>query len=516
MKRIFLGITALAAASAFGQGLRPALHVSAIVGATVQVSPTKVLKNATVIIRGSVISEVGVGLAAPAGADVIDGKGLTVYYGFIDALTTKGLATPGELPRQETSPDISQDIVSEMRDGTATNHANVLGADLFDPDNAAWGQERSAGFTTALVSPAAGVVVGQPSLLELSGKPRRAATVVPTVGFGFKFQGGAGFGFSRGYPGTPLGMYAVARQAIFDADHFLAEKRAAKAGNPHWPTNDPALEALSNPYPFLMQGNTMPEIDRVLDFGAEFSRKTVLVGGAEAYKLADKVKNSAKAVILTMNFGTEPLPAAAGGAMEELPIIEAAQSGSVANAELEAMAGGQAPQAPGQGQAQRPRPGQGQGQGQGQGPGQGGGRRRGAQNDPNEPPEKKRERQAQWLEKVKNAMVLEKAGIAFALSSEGLGSPDELLTNLRRAVKEGLTKPTALAALTTTPASFFGLSKSFGTVETGKVANLTILSSDLFESGARVKLLFIDGEKIDPTKTPFRAPQLPNFFEEVE
>jgi len=52
------------------------------------------IDKGTIVIRDGLISAVGASIATPADVQVIDATGLTVYPGFIDALTNLGLAPP--------------------------------------------------------------------------------------------------------------------------------------------------------------------------------------------------------------------------------------------------------------------------------------------------------------------------------------------------------------------------------------------------------------------------------------
>ena len=58
------------------------------------------IENGTVVVRDGLIESVGANAKAPADAQIFNGSGLTVYPGFIDALTSVGMAaaparTPG-------------------------------------------------------------------------------------------------------------------------------------------------------------------------------------------------------------------------------------------------------------------------------------------------------------------------------------------------------------------------------------------------------------------------------------
>src|SRR5687767_14406679 len=50
------------------------------------------IENGTVVIQNGKIASVGANVAVPGGAERIDGKGLTVFPGMIDAGTNMGLA----------------------------------------------------------------------------------------------------------------------------------------------------------------------------------------------------------------------------------------------------------------------------------------------------------------------------------------------------------------------------------------------------------------------------------------
>ncbi|HRP07522.1 MAG TPA: amidohydrolase family protein, partial [Gemmatimonadales bacterium] len=96
------------------------------------------------------------------------------------------------------------------------------------------------------------------------------------------------------------------------------------------------------------------------------------------------------------------------------------------------------------------------------------------------------------VEMPRNAGLLAKAGVRFALASGN--DYTDFGANLRRAVDAGLTREQALRALTIDPATIFGVADRLGSIEAGKVANLTIVRGDIFDEGARVTELFIDGQ----------------------
>ena len=64
----------------------------AIVGARIVTVSGATIENGTVVIQNGKIAAVGANVTVPAGAEKIDGKGLTVFPGMIDAGTNIGLA----------------------------------------------------------------------------------------------------------------------------------------------------------------------------------------------------------------------------------------------------------------------------------------------------------------------------------------------------------------------------------------------------------------------------------------
>ena len=82
-------------------------------------------------------------------------------------------------------------------------------------------------------------------------------------------------------------------------------------------------------------------------------------------------------------------------------------------------------------------------------------------------------------ETPKGAAMLAQAGVKFAFTSGSL-RPADFLNSVRRAVENGLPKEEALKALTSNAAELFGVSEQLGTIETGKIANLVMMSGELW------------------------------------
>ena len=98
-----------------------------------------------------------------------------------------------------------------------------------------------------------------------------------------------------------------------------------------------------------------------------------------------------------------------------------------------------------------------------------------------------------WYLAPTSPAQLADAGVSFAITTDGMSSLNDFLPNLRIAVARGLSPDDALAALTTTPASWLGLSRSHGTIEEGKIANLVVTEGDLFTQEAEVRDVWVQG-----------------------
>lgn len=112
----------------------------------------------------------------------------------------------------------------------------------------------------------------------------------------------------------------------------------------------------------------------------------------------------------------------------------------------------------------------------------------------------------EWDLAPSNPSMLKRAGVTFALTTYRLKKIDDFHKRLRMAISRGLSKESALAALTTIPADLFGVSDKLGRLEKGKMANLLITDGDLFSKKAVIKDVWIDGVRYKVDKEPEADP----------
>jgi imidazolonepropionase-like amidohydrolase len=100
-----------------------------------------------------------------------------------------------------------------------------------------------------------------------------------------------------------------------------------------------------------------------------------------------------------------------------------------------------------------------------------------------------------WELAPTNPAALEKAGIRFAITANGLENVKDFWTNIRTAIEQGLTEKQALLATTEIPATMLGIADKVGTIEKGKLANFLITSDKLFNSSNIVFENWVQGKR---------------------
>lgn len=91
--------------------------------------------------------------------------------------------------------------------------------------------------------------------------------------------------------------------------------------------------------------------------------------------------------------------------------------------------------------------------------------------------------------------MFEKAGINFALTASGLKSTNDFLTNLRKAIDNGLSEAKALEALTRIPATMLGMYDKTGSLDAGKLANFIITDGLVFDEQTTLLQNWVQGKR---------------------
>ena len=431
----FVLLLVLASSIIFADAQRSGTDTYAITNARIVTVSGPVIERGTVVIRDGLIAAVGANATVPADARVIDGNGLTIYPGLIDASTSLGIPEPSPLP----SPSPGQGggfLAALLRPAASTSSTNstqpvglqpeVLAEDLIRPGGDPIEAERSAGITTALTVPRTGIWIGQSALINLAGDTSQQMILRSPVAMH------VGFTPLRGsYPGSLMGVFATLRQMLLDAQRYREAQRIYEQSprGLRRPSQDRSLEALlpviDGRIPVVMYADREREVQRALDLADEFKLKVMIAGGTESWKLADRLQKANVPVLLSLNF-----PKRTTAAMPEA--------------------------------------------------------------DP-EPLRVLRER----VEAPKTAGKLANAKVRFAFQSGGMSPISDFVANAAKTTENGLSKDDALRAFTIRSAEIFGVADRLGSIETGKIANLTVMRGDLFDRNSRVTHVFIDGRPVD-------------------
>jgi imidazolonepropionase-like amidohydrolase len=398
------------------------------------------IDKGTLVIRNGLISEVGANVTAPADARVIDGSGLSIYPGLIDASTNLGIPQ-----RQQTQggPGGGQQQQQQQQQSTSSASTNypvglqpdTSAADLIRAGNEQFEQQRNAGITTALTAPRDGIFMGQSAVINLAGDTATQMILRPAVGQHITFRTLQ----TGGYPNSLLGTFSAIRQMLLDAKR-LKDANELYQQNPKGlqrPEQDKSLLALipvvEGRMPVVMNANSEREIVRALDLADEFKLKVIIAGGVESGNVAARLKKMDVPVLLSINFPKRTTASVPEADPEPLRVLRAR------------------------------------------------------------------------VEAPKTAGKLAAAGVRFAFQSGNMTSINDFIANATKTTENGLSKDAALRAMTLSAAEIFGMADRTGSIEVGKIANLTITRGDIFAKDTRVTHVFIDGVMFE-NKTPAAPP----------
>jgi imidazolonepropionase-like amidohydrolase len=285
------------------QGVIPPRGTFAIRNARIVTVSGSDIENGTVVIRDGKIEAVGANVSVPAGAQTIDGRGLSVYPGMIDAGTNMGLV---EVP-QGANGTVDTSEVGEL-------NPNAKAIIAVNPHSAHIAVTRVEGVTSTLTAPTGGLISGQAALINLLGTAPKEMAVVPQFALVINYPriGGGGGGFGGFQPPANLSETLTAnerqldqiRRILRDAEAYGRSRDAyAKDKSLPRPDQNVVLEPLV-PYvrgeqPVLFRADREAEIRGALRFAEEMKLKPIILGGNDAWKVASLLKEKNVPVILT-------------------------------------------------------------------------------------------------------------------------------------------------------------------------------------------------------------------------
>jgi imidazolonepropionase-like amidohydrolase len=391
------------------------------------------IEEGTVVVREGVIQAVGADVAVPAGAWVIDGSGLTVYPGLINALSTVAMSEEDAPPASTgrggrggpggRGGGQNQEPPSRGPEDRPATFTWISAADRLEPVDGELEQWRAAGFTTVVTGPSRGFFAGDVAVIDLAGDRPRQMVIRPSVAHRVNLTGGPGH---RGYPSSEAGSFAYLKQFMIDANHFaqvsaMYEEDPSGHERPEYDLTLAAAEGIrTGRTPVLFPGSGATSLRRAIRTTTDMGVTPIFYGAQSGYQMARELAASGAPILVDVDWptaGRDPDP-------------EADDALSVMRHRL------MAPTTP---------------------------------------------------------ASLQSAGVAFAFYA---GSGPDLVDGARKAVEAGLSTTDALRALTLSPARIFGLDDRLGSVEEGKIANLTVTEGGLLDGGS-VRMVFVDGQMFE-------------------
>ena len=400
------------------------------------------LRGVNVVVRGRLIEAIGSDIEPPPDARVLEGDSLLVYPGLIDAQGDAAYKFPEvEVDRNSYGSWNPPRSVQGF-----TPHRRIV--DYLTADGGSLAEQRRKGLVAAAVQPSGRLMPGRGTFLLFRSDAAKPEDLViqPVLGPLMSLQGA-----ERVYPSTLFAVIAFYRQSFEDARHLAArmqayERRPQGLTRPIW---DPDLailqDAMNGRATVYFAADNARDIRRVLKLSREYGFNPVIVGGDEAWKVADELKAADVPVLVALDF---PKPERWKPDKSEKEEAEPgdddgdSQSASSQSPDVDMDAGAL--------------------------------------------------REKQRIEDIySNAGRLAAYGVSFALTSGG--GKGDMLEGARKAIEYGLSETDALRALTLTPASLFGL-EQLASLEAGMAATFIVLDTPLFSEDASVRYTFVEGE----------------------
>ncbi len=285
-----LGLTASAQDNVYPAAKQKGVTV--ITHATVHVGNGTTLTDASVAFENGKITGVG-NVVAPAGATIIDGTGKHLYPGLILPSSDLGL----------------REIISGVRGSNdyaeiGENNANIRSIVAYNTDSKIIGVLRENGILLAGVAPQGELIEGQASVVQLDAWNYEDAAYKMDNGLYINMPSlmarrGGRMAFMR--PGPAGDPVKAAMDKIETIKAFFHDAKAYYQEKTH-AANNLKLEAVRGLFEgkqkLFVRANEVKQILLAMDIAKTFGFKLVIVGGTEAYQIADLLAEHNVPVIL--------------------------------------------------------------------------------------------------------------------------------------------------------------------------------------------------------------------------
>ena len=265
-----------------------------ITGATIHTVPGTAIENGKMLFRDGRIESIGgADTTIETPARVIDASGLHLYPSLINANTVLGLA---ELQAVRATLDVAE---------PGPINPNVRAERAINPDSELLPVARANGILVALSVPqgsADGLIVGTSAAIQLDGWTSENMTIRAPIGLHVSWPA---LRIPDEVPDErreELVKQRDERLGLLETSFEQASAyRRAHAADPsmakdvRWEAMIPALEGRM---PLFAHADDLQQLRHALDFARRFDLKLVIVGGADAWRIASELASRGVAVIV--------------------------------------------------------------------------------------------------------------------------------------------------------------------------------------------------------------------------
>ncbi|MEK9741132.1 MAG: amidohydrolase family protein [Flavobacteriaceae bacterium] len=267
------------------------LNYQAFIHATVHISPTEVLEDATLLEQNGKIIAVGKNVSIPKNTRIFDKSGLHLYPSFVELNSSFGIATP----KRNSSGRSAQ--YDPSRQGYYWNDHIISDYSSFSDysyDVKEADALRKAGFGTVNSHRADGIHRGTSTLVVLSDELQdqdRILNIKAAEHFSFQKSVTS----NQSYPSSVMGAMALLRQFYYDSRWY-------EQGNAE--QKDLALEAALSQknLPKIFYADDKLNTLRAAKIGQEMELPFKIVASGQEYELLRELKATNAQLILPLNF----------------------------------------------------------------------------------------------------------------------------------------------------------------------------------------------------------------------
>ena len=267
-------------------------NYTAFTNATLYVTPTQVIKNATLLIQHGKVVASGKSVTIPSNTIIIDVEGKHIYPSFIDPYSGFGVEKPKRAEGRGRSPQYEGSREGFYWNDHIMPETNAI--DKFKYDKKLAEDFRKEGFGVVNTHLMDGIARGTGVLVALNdagGDSERIIEDNSTQHFSFDKSVTS----RQSYPTSLMGAMALLRQMYIDADWY-------SKGNVE--TKDRSLEALieNRGKISIFEAGSKDNNLRADKIGDQFGINYVIVGGGNEYEAIESIKGTNANYIIPIDF----------------------------------------------------------------------------------------------------------------------------------------------------------------------------------------------------------------------